>query len=76
MTLDELKKVYAKRNPESKKAYERACALIPGGITANVKFFSPFPLFMKKGDGVYITDLDDHRYIDYVLSYGPLIHGH
>lgn len=76
MTLDELKKEYAIRNPESKNAYEKACALIPGGVTANVKFFPPFPLFMKKGDGAYITDLDGHTYIDYVLSYGPLIHGH
>ena len=76
MTLDDLKKEYAARNPGSRNAYEKACTMIPGGITANVKFFSPFPLFMKNGAGAYITDLDDHKYIDYVLSYGPLIHGH
>lgn len=76
MTIDELKKEYAARNPNSRNAYEEACAMIPGGITANVKFFSPFPLFMKGGEGAYITDVDDHKYIDYVLSYGPLIHGH
>lgn len=76
MTLDELKREYTIRNPKSKHAYEEACSMIPGGITANVKFFSPFPLYMKNGDGAYITDLDDHKYVDYVLSYGPLIHGH
>lgn len=76
MTLDDLKKEYAIRNPKSRNAYEEACAIIPGGITANVKFFPPFPLFMKRGAGAYVTDLDDHNYIDYVLSYGPLIHGH
>lgn len=76
MTLDELKAEYAERNPESKKAYEQACELIPGGITANVKFFAPFPLFMKKGQGARIIDVDNHEYVDYVLSYGPLIHGH
>ena len=76
MTLDELKKEYATRNPRSRNAYEKACTMIPGGITANIKFFSPFPLFMKSGAGAYITDVDDHKYIDYVLSYGPLIHGH
>lgn len=76
MTLDELKREYAIRNPKSKNAYEEACTMIPGGITANVKFFSPFPLFMKNGGGAYVTDIDDHKYIDYVLSYGPLIHGH
>lgn len=76
MTLDEIKKEYAIRNPKSRDAYEKACLMIPGGITANVKFFPPFPLFMKNGEGAYITDLDDHKYVDYVLSYGPLIHGH
>lgn len=76
MTLDELKAEYAKRNPKSKKAYEQACELIPGGVTANIKFFAPFPLFMEKGQGARIIDVDNHEYVDYVLSYGPLIHGH
>lgn len=76
MTLDELKAEYAERKPKSKKAYEQACELIPGGITANVKFIAPFPLFMKKGQGARIMDVDNHEYVDYVLSYGPLIHGH
>lgn len=76
MTLEELKKEYATKNPSSKKAFDNACSDIPGGITANVKFFAPFPLFMKEGHGAWLTDLDDHKYVDYVLSYGPLILGH
>lgn len=76
MTLDELKAEYAMKNPKSRKACEEAGEVIPGGITANVKFFSPFPLYMKKGQGAKLVDLDDHEYVDYVLSYGPLIHGH
>lgn len=76
MTLDELKAEYAEKNPNSRKAYEEASELIPGGITANVKFFPPFPLFMKEGHGALLTDVDNHEYVDYVLSYGPLIHGH
>lgn len=76
VTLDELKVEYERSNPNSKKAYEQACELIPGGIAANVKFFAPFPLFMKKGQGAKLIDVDNHEYIDYVLSYGPLIHGH
>ncbi len=76
MTLEELKEEYATKNPSSKKAFDNACSDIPGGITANVKFFAPFPLFMKEGHGAWLTDLDDHKYVDYVLSYGPLILGH
>ena len=79
MTLDELRAEYAKRNPKSKKAYEQACELIPGGVTANIKFFAPFPLFMKKGQGARIIDVDNHEYVDYVLSYSSaafVISGH
>ena len=76
MTLEELKKEYATKNPSSKKAFDNACSDIPGGITANVKFFAPLPSFMKEGHGAWLTDLDDHKYVDYVLSYGPLILGH
>ena len=76
MTLEELKEEYATKNPSSKKAFDNACSDIPGGITANVKFFAPFPLFMKEGHGAWLTDLDGHKYVDYVLSYGPLILGH
>lgn len=76
LTIDELKDEYAKRNPNSYAAYKKAAGCIPGGISGNVRFFAPFPLYMKKGEGAWVTDLDNHRYVDYVLSYGPLIHGH
>ena len=76
MTIDELKDEYAKRNPKSYAAYKKASQYIPGGISGNVRFFAPFPLYMKKGEGAWLTDLDNHKYVDYVLSYGPLIHGH
>lgn len=76
MTLENIMELYSKNNPRSEQAFQNACELIPGGISANVKFFAPFPLFMKEGHGAYLTDLDGHKYVDYVLSYGPLILGH
>ena len=76
LTLDELKEAYAESNPKSRAAYEAAAEYIPGGISGNVRFVAPFPLYMKKGEGAWLTDFDGHRYVDYVLSYGPLIHGH
>lgn len=76
MTLESLQAEYTNRNPKSKAAFEAAKKDIPGGITANVKFFDPFPLFMKGGHGAWLVDEDDHEYVDYVLSYGPLILGH
>ena len=76
MTLEALKEKYAENNPASEAAFNKASENIPGGITANVKFFDPFPIYMKEGRGAWLTDIDGHKYVDYVLSYGPLILGH
>lgn len=76
MTLEELMKEYEEYTPTSKKMYERACKSLPGGITANVKYYAPYPIFMAGGEGAYLFDVDGNKYIDYLASYGPLILGH
>ncbi len=53
--------------------------LIPGGVNSPVRAFSAVggqPLFIQRGEGAYLYDVDGNRYIDYVLSWGPLILGH
>lgn len=60
-------------------AYKEAVDLMPGGVNSPVRAFKAVgmdPIFMKKGKGAVITDVDDNDYIDYVLSWGPLILGH
>lgn len=76
MTLDEILELYKRRTPNSQAAFNRALKTVAGGISANVKYFDPYPLFMKNGEGAWLTDVDDNRYVDYVLSYGPLELGH
>lgn len=76
MTLEELLKEYEEYTPTSKKMFERSMKSLPGGVTANVKYYAPYPLFMKGGEGAWLIDVDDHRYVDYLASYGPLILGH
>lgn len=52
---------------------------MPGGVSSPVRAYSAVgrkPFFAASGRGPYITDLDGNRIIDYVCSYGPLIHGH
>jgi glutamate-1-semialdehyde 2,1-aminomutase len=49
---------------------------ITGGVTANVKYYDPYPLFMKRAKGSKLYDVDGNEYIDYCLSFGPLILGH
>jgi glutamate-1-semialdehyde 2,1-aminomutase len=66
-------------NTQSHKAYQRALKLFPGGVNSPVRAFKNVdnePVFIKKGTGAIITDLDNNEYIDFVLSWGPLILGH
>ncbi len=61
---------------ESKKLFEKARKLIPGGVNSPVRAFEPYPFFTKSAKGSHLTDVDGKEYIDYCLGYGPLILGH
>ncbi len=63
----------------SKEAYQKALTLMPGGVNSPVRAFKAVgmnPIFMERGKGSKIYDIDGNEYIDYVLSWGPLILGH
>ena len=57
----------------------RRSELMPGGVSSPVRAFRAVggtPLFVERGEGAYLVDVDGNRYVDYVLSWGPLILGH
>jgi glutamate-1-semialdehyde 2,1-aminomutase len=59
--------------------YERACRVIPGGVSSPVRAFRAVggtPLFIERGAGQYLYDVDGRRYLDVVNSWGALILGH
>ncbi|MCY0880487.1 MAG: glutamate-1-semialdehyde 2,1-aminomutase [Firmicutes bacterium] len=63
----------------SKNLWDRAVNVMPGGVNSPVRSFRGVggtPFFVEKGEGPYIWDTEGHQYIDYVMSYGPLILGH
>jgi glutamate-1-semialdehyde 2,1-aminomutase len=63
----------------SARLMERAIGLMPGGVNSPVRAFRSVggdPLFMERGEGSRIFDVDNNSYIDYVMSYGPLVLGH
>ncbi len=76
ISLETLIEEYQKKTPGSAKLCEKASHLLPGGVSANIKFFEPYPIYMKHGQGAWLTDVDGNRYVDYLLSYGPLALGH
>ncbi|MED0701982.1 glutamate-1-semialdehyde 2,1-aminomutase [Aeribacillus composti] len=61
------------------KAFEKAKTLMPGGVNSPVRAFKSVqmnPIFIERGKGSKVYDIDGNEYIDYVLSWGPLILGH
>jgi glutamate-1-semialdehyde 2,1-aminomutase len=63
----------------SEDLYSKAVRLLPGGVDSPVRAFRAVggaPLFIHHGQGVYLFDEDGNRFVDYVLSWGPLILGH
>ncbi|GMA60561.1 glutamate-1-semialdehyde 2,1-aminomutase [Alicyclobacillus fastidiosus] len=65
--------------PKSTAAFERAKRVLPGGVNSPVRAFKSVhgtPFFADKGEGPYLYDIDGNRYVDYLMSWGPLIWGH
>src|SRR2546430_365731 len=63
----------------SSRLFQRAQRILPGGVDSPVRAFKSVgatPLFIRRASGARIEDIDGNRYIDYVMSWGPLIHGH
>ena len=63
----------------SERLYADALDLLPGGVSSPVRAFKAVggsPLFIDRGEGAHLVDVDGNRYVDYVLSWGPLILGH
>ena len=67
------------RHDRSHELFAEALELLPGGVSSPVRAFRAVggsPLFIERGEGAYIVDVDGNRYVDYVLSWGPLVLGH
>jgi glutamate-1-semialdehyde 2,1-aminomutase len=67
------------KTTRSTKLFARAVKILPGGVDSPVRAFKSVgasPLFIKRARGAYLEDVDGNRFIDYVMSWGPLIHGH
>lgn len=64
---------------KSKKLFERAKKVIPGGVNSPVRAFRSVgmdPIFIKRAEGAYLYDADGNKYIDHISSWGPMILGH
>jgi len=68
------------RSAKSEALFRKACAVIPAGVNSTARAtwsgWDPYPLFVDRGEGAYLYDVDGNRYVDYLLGLGPMILGH
>jgi len=67
------------KTTRSARLFARAQAILPGGVDSPVRAFKSVgaaPLFIRRAAGAHIEDVDGNTFVDYVMSWGPLIHGH
>src|SRR5256886_2766913 len=67
------------KTAKSQKEFARAKGLFPGGVNSPVRAFRAVggePLFIARGEGAHLVDVDGNHLVDYVLSWGPLLAGH
>ena len=67
---------YKARTKKSAAWHAEASKHLPGGVTGNVKFYPPYPVYAKRAKGGHLWDLDGNDYVDYMLCFGPMILGH
>jgi glutamate-1-semialdehyde 2,1-aminomutase len=65
-----------KKTPKSKQMFEAAKKVIPGGCEHMLSHSTPYPVFIERGEGAYLIDVDGNRYIDYLNGGGPVLLGH
>lgn len=67
---------YVARTPNSAAAYAEARRILPGGVTHDVRYMRPHPIYVERAAGALKWDVDGHEYVDYQGGHGALILGH
>ncbi len=75
-TLESIINQYEEQNPTSKRMFLKACEYLPGGNTRQTIFYQPYPVFMERGEGSRLYDVDGNERIDFSSNYTGLILGH
>ena len=63
-------------HPASRRLHERALKIFPDGVTHDIRYFTPFPLYVERADGAYKWDVDGNQLIDFINAHGALLLGH
>lgn len=75
LTKRELQKL-AERTPESKQRYERGVKVMPGGVPSSFQVNDPWPVYLERGTGSRVWDVDGYEYVDFHNGFGVMCIGH
>ena len=67
---------YLAKTPTSRKLYQRAVDVFPGGVTHDTRYLLPYPIYIKRAQGSHKWDVDGNQYVDYIGGHGALLLGH
>lgn len=76
MANQSTEELYIKRFPKSRALFEKACGILPRGVTHDAWFMLPFPIYISRAQGSHKWDVDGYEYIDYFGGHGALMLGH
>ncbi|MFI5267646.1 MAG: aspartate aminotransferase family protein, partial [Chloroflexota bacterium] len=71
-----IQQTFAERHQRSAELHQRGIQAIPSGINHDARFLRPFQIYVERAHGVYKTDVDGNRLLDYVMGHGALLLGH
>jgi glutamate-1-semialdehyde 2,1-aminomutase len=75
-SIDSVERRYRELTPRSRALWDRACKVMPSGVSGTVKFFPPYPAYLVRAEGAFVWDLDGNEYVDLILGAGSHLLGH
>ena len=76
VTKESILDVYRRTHPDSERLYEQSLRTFPSGVTHDIRYVSPFPIYVERARGSRKWDVDGNEYVDYVMGHGALFLGH
>ena len=70
------RQVFEENTPGSRAAWTAALGVLPGGVSGAAKYYAPYPVFLERGEGGRVRDVDGNEYVDLLMGAGSVLLGH
>ena len=76
MSIEQVTEQYRQKTRKSSEMFRKSIVRLPGGIGGSAPTIDPYPIYLRKGEGAKVWDVDDNEYLDFNLCWGVLLVGH